>query len=174
MQGGVYPNMPFNQQMTFPREFTLRTTPAGPRLFREPIKEIASLHGAETDWSNLVLADNSGSNLVPSGQTFHIQAELSIPAGMTVIFHIRGADLTLTNATMECGNKVGVAGELTYIEILVDRTSIEVFANHGEATLSRCFLPTREGISLECHGGTATLKSIKVFDVKSAWPADVK
>ena len=44
MSGGNYPDMPFNQQMSFPCELTLRTTPEGIRLFREPVKEIENLH----------------------------------------------------------------------------------------------------------------------------------
>lgn len=40
-----WPGMPFNQQMSIPRELTLRTTPEGPRLFTEPISELAQLHG---------------------------------------------------------------------------------------------------------------------------------
>src|SRR4029434_804646 len=37
MRGGVYPDMPFNQQLTFPCELTLRTLPEGPRLCRSPV-----------------------------------------------------------------------------------------------------------------------------------------
>ena len=44
MQGGKYPNMPFNQQMTFPCELTLRTTADGIRMFRKPVREIETIH----------------------------------------------------------------------------------------------------------------------------------
>jgi len=50
MRDGIYPEMPFNQQVTFPRELTLRTTPEGPRLFRQPIRELAQLHDSEDVW----------------------------------------------------------------------------------------------------------------------------
>ena len=89
MQGGQYPNMPFNQQMTFPREFTLRTMPVGPRLFREPIREIALLHGAENHWPEMVLK-NSESKLLDRGETFHIEADVHIPEGATLIFRLCG------------------------------------------------------------------------------------
>jgi fructan beta-fructosidase len=169
MHGGSYPAMPFNQQMTFPREFTLRTTNAGPRLFREPIKEIALLHGIEDNWPMRELAKDSQLAIRSFGESFHLQMEVRIPEGSTVTLHLCGTDLNLTHSGMECGARADVAGDLTYVEILVDRTSIEAFANHGEASLSRCMLPTHEGIALECHGGPATLQSLKVFDVHSAW-----
>ena len=37
--------MPFNQQLSFPCELTLRSTPRGPRLFKWPVKEIESQLG---------------------------------------------------------------------------------------------------------------------------------
>jgi hypothetical protein len=88
-----------------------------------------------------------------------------IAKGSSITLHICGVDVHLTHAAMECGATAQVSGALTYVEILVDRASVEVFANHGEASLSRCFLPSREGISLECRGGPATLQSLKIFDV---------
>lgn len=173
MQGGVYPGMPFNQQMTFPREFTLRTTPAGVRLFREPIREIASLHGAEDDWPALQMKEGAAINLRSAGECFHLQADVLIPAGATVMLHVCGNDLLLTSDGIDCGNHVSTQGPLTHIEVLVDRTSIEVFANHGEVSLSRCVLPARDGISLDCRDGPATFGPLKIWDVKSTWPDKV-
>ena len=173
MQGGTYPGMPFNQQMTFPREFTLRTTPAGLRLFREPIREIASLHGAEDDWPVVQLKDGQAINLRSAGECFHLQADVQIPAGTTVVLHLCGNDLLLTSDGIECGNHVATQGPLAHIEVLVDRTSIEVFGNHGEVSLSHCVLPIRDGISLDCRGGPATFGPMKIWDMKSAWPDQV-
>jgi fructan beta-fructosidase len=168
---GGYPNMPFNQQMTFPREFTLRSTAEGPRLFREPVKEIALLHGLESDWTNHEMPANTTLILRSVGESFHVLADVRIPEGSTLSFHLCGAKLALTHTGMQCVSdaKIPVSGELTQVDILVDRTSIEVFANHGEASLSRLILPQNEGIWLECSGGPATLQSLKVFDVHSAW-----
>jgi levanase/fructan beta-fructosidase len=167
---GGYPNMPFNQQLSFPRELTLRSTPDGPRLFREPIKEIALLHGLENDLSARDLPINTGIVLRSVGESFHILADVKIPEGSTLTFHLCGARLDLTHAAMECvGTKVLVSGELTHVDILVDRTSIEAFANHGEASLSGLILPQNQGVMVETTGGPVTLQSLKVFDVKSAW-----
>ena len=95
---------------------------------------------------------------------------MNIPEGSTLTFHIRGIDLVLNHSSMECGATATVSEPLTYVEILEDRTSIEAFANHGEASLSRCAVQHREGLSLECRGGPATAQSIELFDVRSAWP----
>ena len=40
MRGGKYPDMPFNQQMTFPCDLTLRALGGSLRVFRKPVPEI--------------------------------------------------------------------------------------------------------------------------------------
>ena len=52
MAGGSYPQMPFNQQMSYPCAMTLHETPEGLRIFRQPVKEIASLYGKEVRLNN--------------------------------------------------------------------------------------------------------------------------
>ena len=70
MNGGVYPDMPFNQQVTFPRELTLRTTAEGPRLFRQPIREIEILQDREENWTNRTLTAGQSVPLAPAGDLF--------------------------------------------------------------------------------------------------------
>ena len=48
MRDGKYPDMPFNQQMTFPCDLTLRTLNGELRLFRQPVREIERLQGKNT------------------------------------------------------------------------------------------------------------------------------
>lgn len=170
MRGGVYPDMPFSQQITFPRELTLKTTPQGPRLFREPIREIDLLHKRESTWANRSLRANNSLLLAPTGDLFHIQAEVNIPAGSTLTFTIRGVPLTMTHQTIACGtNPVPAFGEIKKVEILIDRTSIEAFANEGEVSTSRCYLASENGVSVRASGGPVTIQSLKVFELKSIW-----
>ena len=72
MRGGKYPDMPFNQQMSFPCELTLRTTSAGIRLFRQPVKELENIHQTKHSWNDQPL--KPGENLL-SG----IAGDLSTP-----------------------------------------------------------------------------------------------
>jgi fructan beta-fructosidase len=57
-QGIEFAGMPFNQQMVIPVELTLRKTADGPRMFAEPVRELAGLHGKEKTWSNVAMAAN--------------------------------------------------------------------------------------------------------------------
>ena len=169
MRDGVYPEMPFNQQVTFPRELVLRTTPEGPRLFRQPIRELESLHDGEDLWTNRTLRANQTLPLAPSGDLFRLQAEVNLDEGAKLTLNIRGTKVTFTRHSMSCSTKPVSVSALTNFEVLIDRTSIETFANDGAASMLKCFLPTESAISLRATGGTATIKQLKLIRLKSAW-----
>lgn len=175
MRGGTYPDMPFNQQITFPCELTLHATPSGLRLFRAPVREIALLHKHAHTWSTRSLGAGAHWDLPQTGDLFHIQMAVSIPAGATLTFHIRGVPLTMTHDTLACGtDPQPLSGDLKTIEVLIDRTSIEAFANHGEVSLSRCMLPNETGLSLQVAGGPVTIHSLTVYQLNSMWNADAQ
>ncbi|MDF2440494.1 MAG: fructan beta-fructosidase [Abditibacteriota bacterium] len=170
MREGVYPDMPFNQQVTFPRELTLRSTPQGPRLFREPIREIEKLHKHHKSWLNRSLQAGEELPLKQTGDLFRIKMKVDVAQGATLTLHIRGVPLLLTQNSIACGTEpVPVIGELQSVEVLIDRTSIEAFANQGEVSLSRCFLPDESGLSLKASGGPVRIHSLSIFQLKSAW-----
>src|SRR5205814_1758157 len=95
MRGGAYPDMPFNQQVTFPCELSLHTTPGGLRLYRQPIHEISKLHKHEDKWTNRSLAAGETWDLKQQGDLFHIKMTVSIPIGATLTLTIRGVPLVM-------------------------------------------------------------------------------
>ena len=64
--------MAFNQQVTFPRELTLRSTSAGPRLFQQPVQGIEALHEREGVWTNRTLNVGQPLPLAPAGDLFRV------------------------------------------------------------------------------------------------------
>jgi fructan beta-fructosidase len=173
MRDGKYPDMPFNQQMSFPRELTLRTTPQGVRLFREPIREITQLHGAKIDVPAATFHDGFSSSPVRHGECFHIRAAVSIPSAATLTLHLCGTDVVLGHDSIESGNKATTMSPLQDVEILVDRTSIEIFGNHGEISLSRCILPKDSGVAFTAQGGPVTVSAFTIWKMKSIWPKNL-
>jgi len=170
MRNSNFPEMPFNQQVSFPCALSLRSTPKGPRIFREPIKEIALLHSGQDSWTNKVLVANEELPLEPSGQLFHIKAEVRIPSGATLTFNIRGITVILTSSTIQSGTSpASVQDQIKTLEILVDRTSIESFVNHGEISSTRFVLPDENGLSVRADGGAVTIQSLTVYPLASAW-----
>jgi levanase/fructan beta-fructosidase len=170
MRGATFPNMPFNQEVSFPCELKLRTTPNGLRIFREPIREIELLHHGQDSWTSRTLKAGEVLPLEPSGQLYDVRAEVSIPAGARLTFNLRGETVVLTSKTMASGtNPTPVADRIRTVEILLDRGSIEAFANHGEISSTRYVLPAENGISLAADGGDVTIKSLVIYPLNSAW-----
>ena len=57
------------------------------------------------------------------------------------------------------------------LEILVDRTSIEIFGNGGQTVVSNCFTPGKdnEGVVLSTQGGELKVGKLDIYKLKSAW-----
>lgn len=176
MAGGKYPGMPFNQQMSFPCELTLRTTPEGIRLHRQPVKEIKSLRNKEHSWNNqkLGMGDNLLSDI--SGDLFDIFAEIDLGEATEVGFIISGKKIeyNVTQKQICCLGRTAHLEPLenkVRLQILVDRASIEIFGNDGQVSMSSCFLPDLENKNLGVYacGGEAKIVSMIVYELCSAW-----
>ena len=75
MSGSNPPDMPFNQQMSFPCKLTLRTTSEGIRLHREPVvgnRKHPCVHGIA--WSDLSLEPDEDPLAGLTGELFDIRA----------------------------------------------------------------------------------------------------
>ena len=171
MRYSHFPDMPFNQQVTFPCELTLRTTSEGLRLFREPIREITTLYAGQPEtWTNREIHAGKTLPLAPSGRHFRIKADVEIPPGSKATFNLRGIPVTLTSKTLSSDRRsVEVRDRVESVEILVDSTSVEIFVNHGELSFAKFVLPGENGLSIRADGGTVRIRSLSVYPLRSAW-----
>ena len=176
MSGGKYPDMPFNQQMSFPRELTLRTTPDGIRMFCNPIREIEKLHGREHAWKNQALKPGENPLSGMSGDLFDIRAEIEPGSAKQISFDLRGVKVAYDTTTKKLScEKIStplepINGRIK-LQLLLDRTSLEVIANDGLMNLNHCFVPddANRSIALTADGGEARAVSLKVCELHSAW-----
>ena len=173
MRDGKYPDMPFNQQMTFPCDLTLRETNGALRIFRRPVPEIERLHLRRHSWKDLALTPGASWPLEVSGDLFHILVEVDVPAGSTLTFRIRGLPVAITDRSAAAGSRppVRVDTGVKTVQLLVDRTSLETFINGGETSLSACFLPEDDRLAVECSQGPARVSALEVFELGSIWNA---
>ena len=131
---GEYPGMPFNQQMSFPAELTLRSTPNGPRLFRWPIKEIDNLYGPNYDWHDAKLEVDKPLLTDLTGELFSIDADIDPGDAKSITLTVRGQPITYDieggGGALQCfGQRVALRrpdGHLR-LRVIVDRTSAEIF-----------------------------------------------
>ncbi|MCX5673194.1 MAG: glycoside hydrolase family 32 protein [Planctomycetota bacterium] len=177
MNGGKYPGMPFNQQMSFPCELTLRTTPDGIRLYRRPVREIETIHARKHAWSNQALKPGENPLATLAGELFEIRAEIEPGRAAEVGFTLRGEKVhyDVGKKTVACLSKTAPLppekGRIR-LQVLLDRTSIEVFGNDGLISMPTCFLPdlANRSLGLYAVGGEAKIVSLEVYELKSAWP----
>jgi sucrose-6-phosphate hydrolase SacC (GH32 family) len=176
MAGGKYPKMPFNQQMSFPCEMTLRTFPEGLRICRQPVKEIATIHGKEHAWSDLTLKPGENPLAKLSGELLDIRAEFELGDAPEFGLNARGQAIaySVKDKTVTCLGKQGPlepVGNRIRLHVLVDRSSIEVFGSDGELSMTSCFLPRSKNKSLElfANGGSVKVVSLTVYELRSAW-----
>jgi len=173
----VYPDMPFNQQMTFPREFSLRNTADGVRLFARPAREVAGLYGKQHRFSDVMLGTGHDPLAGIVGELFDIEATVEARSAKAVKLEIRGVPLVYDAAegNLSCLGKsvrVAPAGGRLELRALVDRTSLEIFAEDGRYEMSFCFKPDKDNrkLALTAEGGAAIAKSLVVRELKPALP----
>lgn len=176
MAGGEYPDMPFNQQMSFPYELTLRRFGLSLKLCALPVPEIASLRETTRPWSDVQLTPGNNPLVGLSGELLDIDAEIAPGSATEVGFRLRGRPVIYQVKEKRLSNGDAAADmsprdDRIKLRILVDRTSIEVFGNDGEVVIPCCFLPapTDQSLELFAHGGAAQVVSMNVHHLKSIW-----
>lgn len=179
MNGGNYPQMPFNQQMSFPCVLTLRETDEGLRLYRWPVREIERLYdpGARPiQVRSRTLREERFVVPDASSDLWDVQAEFEVGQASEVGLRIRGEAVSYSarDGKLRClGREAPLKPERGRIKIraLVDRTSLEAFGNGGRVSLTSCFLPKQRdrGIEVFANGGRARLVNLTAHPLRSAW-----
>lgn len=184
MRGGEFPGMPFKGQMTFPCELSLKKYMDGIRLVRKPIKEIELLRQKGEVWENKNLIPGINKNLIKGvkGDCLHLIGSFKIKTADSFGFVVRldkknnGTDITYETKTktLSCLGKSTVVEPVDGViklEILLDRSSIEIFANEGKAALSSCFSPNDNafGVYLFNTGGELLVEKLEVYPLNSIW-----
>ncbi|OQA47382.1 MAG: Levanase precursor [Chloroflexi bacterium ADurb.Bin325] len=176
MARGAYPDMPFNQQMGFPCELTLHRTPKGFRLRRRPAREIARLRDATVTRADVLLSDGETALAESADSLWRIAAVLEPRGARAVGLRVAGQEIGYDVASQQltCLGRAApcelVDGRLA-LEALVDRTSIEVFANAGRVSLSSCYLPAdlASRVAAYASAGAARLVSLEASTLRSIW-----
>jgi len=181
MRDGVYPEMPFNQQMTFPVELSLVNLNESLLLSKKPISEIATLYVSSNSWENETIGDDSNLFQDIKGELFHIKANLTNMGAKNLVLTIRKGEeagneirFNLDEKTVEFNNQTGPFLSINNnwdFELLIDRTSVELFANNGTMVMTNNFTPDPEriGMELKVLGGSVKMNSLEIHELKSIW-----
>jgi fructan beta-fructosidase len=180
MRGGQFPDMPFNQQMSFPCELTLRKVREGLRLCRNPVREIEKIRAKAHKWTNLSLRP-AGENPLKevTADLLDIRAEIEPGDAAAVVLKLHGETVKVDakKKEIQCrGKKADLepSGGRIKLQVLLDRASLEVFGNDGQRCLSFSFpLDQKQtGLEISAEGGAATVPSLEAYELRSTWRKD--
>ena len=172
----THPGMPFNQMMTFPTELTLRTTRNGIRLFSEPIQEIEILHKKSYYLSNLSKDEANAKLKSLKGDLFHIKMKVKLLEKVEFRFMMDGNSIAnynfnhnLLNGTFYGGDQI--ENMTISLELLIDRTSVEIFADNGRFSIIES-LPEQKnynGFEFETERSDINIINLEVHELKTIW-----
>ena len=199
MWKGLYPGMSFNQQLSFPVDLSLRTTREGIRLFREPVQELDTLHSREHTWQDYTLSSGydrlgvfyrygptfedrlpqANAHLVVDTEwdLFDVRADIEFVDAISFGAIVHGnhlcyevAERKFTYLDQEIPAEPDNNGRLSF-QLLVDRTSLELFVGGGRVSASFCFLPAPHDVPLEFYArdGSIRIVSLTVYELASIW-----
>jgi levanase len=194
---GSIPTYPWRSAMTVPRELGLRTSGDGLRLVQQPVRELQGLREAATlNTGNLALPDGS-TRLPAKGTAYELTATFAPgtastfglavrtgngqqtrigydrSAGELFVDRTRSGDVGFSSdfpGVQRAPMAVDANGEVR-VRVLVDWSSVEVFGQDGSVAITDQIFPDAGSDGLEAFstGGTATLKTVKVTPLHSAW-----
>jgi sucrose-6-phosphate hydrolase SacC (GH32 family) len=170
------PGMPFNQMIGLPVELTLHKTGDGLRLRANPVHELKTLRSRSQVIKDHPL--NPGHNPL---RRFHADlleitteiepgsaTELAVDLrGIAVVYNVKAGELTCQDKTARLEP---VAGRVR-LQILVDRASIDIFANDGQVYMPMgVIVPrTNRSLGISARGGQAQIDRLEVYELKPAW-----
>ena len=170
------PDMPFNQMILFPVTLTLRTTPEGLRMYAEPVREIENLHKNEKKLKNAKLSSARKLMSELKCELYRIKASLKPEGAAEVGFSIRGIEVVydVKNKSLKCGDQSApmeaIDGQIS-LELLVDRTTIEIFGNDGQIYMPIKMNLTDKAKSYDILSkqGNCKVESLEIYELKSVW-----
>ena len=176
---GMFKGASFCNPISFPVELTLRTFPEGIRLCRKPVKEIELLHKKRHCRTNVSLSGGDNPLAGVSGDLLDIRAEIDPGDATEIGFTLRGVEIKydVKNRKLSCFDVVAdvepINGRIQ-MQILLDRTVLELFANAGKVSISDTFIakPEDKALRMYAKGGAAKIISLDVYELESIWPQE--
>lgn len=191
------PTSPWKGNLSVPRELKLRELPGvGLRLVQTPVKELEALRGEAVALPARDLQPGENPLLGLRGTSFELEAELALSPEArlelkvrkgqgqeTVIRYDAGAarlyvDRTKSgDASFEAGFAETVEapvqardGKLK-LRLYADESTLEVFANDGEAAISSLIYPDpiSNGLELGVSRGTVRLETLRFYPMRTVW-----
>lgn len=196
---GAAPTNPWRGALTIPRALKLRSVDHGLQLVQQPVDQLRTLrreHVAIAD-QGVDAANQSLQKHGAKGEALEIQAEIDPGDADEFGFRLRkgateetlvGVDLAKSELFVDrsrsgdggfsrrfAGRQTSPLelnqGQPVRLQIFVDRSSVEVFANAGETVISDLIFPSASSQRIEFYSrtGQPRIRTVDVWKLASAW-----
>ena len=187
----VVPTKPWRGQMTVPRALSLKTYPEGIRLVQQPVEALKQLRGRHYAYRDLKdfqsqtfssqtmelvstigigQASEVGWKLLADDGTY-TAVGYDVRAGQVFVDRTHSGDVSFSDKFAARVSAPFKAGAQLRLHVLVDQSSIEVFAGDGQVALTNLVYPPGNGAKIEFYsvGGAPSTIVADVFSLKSIW-----
>ena len=185
MAGGIYPEMPFNQQLSIPVELSLLGAGGEAKIVRWPVKELEAHREKVISISRMAISYGTPLIAKTDAKSFDVSFKVKRQAADGFYVLVRGHPLafdwrvrTLTvessgRAKMSQNNPtVELPGdESLEVRLVIDKTSIEVFLDGGKISASFCYLPAGyiHPLVLHSYTGEQMIEDFELHEIPSTW-----
>lgn len=172
-----HPGMPFNGMMLFPVELSLHNTRDGIRLYSKPVREIESLEVNTVSKNNISVADAQALlNSYPANKPLLIKITFTPHEATSSGLNLNGQRIidydmnsNTVNGTFFTPERID-SKSLT-AEILVDRTSIEVWLDGGRLSYSMEKRASRDNSEMyRLWGNKLKIDSLEISELTPTLP----
>ncbi|TWE04927.1 fructan beta-fructosidase [Neobacillus bataviensis] len=178
------PTVGWRSAVTLPRELTLKETSDGVRLIQTPVAELEKIRREKRSWNQLFIEPGKHVSLDVSGEQSEIIAEFELESATEFGIKIRKSDseetiigydavneflfinrinsgVTEFNEYFPCLHGASLKAENNRIKlhILVDSSSVEIFANNGQVVITDLIFPDPKSTGIELY---TTNKKVKL------------
>ena len=174
-----YPDTPkliWHGQTSFPVELTLWSFPEGIRLCRNPIHELDNLRVAQQRWHDLTVPEGTTpvAEIAPGLLDLRLEIEPAGAAtfgvnvaGRKIRYSVAGEVLTVDDIKVP----LKLPQYRLKLRILVDRSSLDVFVDRGQVTVSTLLLQGKNSpfVALAAEGGNARVTALDANELESIW-----
>lgn len=145
-------------------------------MFTKPIREIEAIHRKKYVWKDTIVRPGENPLRGLSGELFHIAVELRPVNATEAGLVIRGVQIMydVEKQELSCQGKKAPLKSMNGridLELLVDRTSIEIFGNRGRIYMPIGVILSDKESPLEIfsRGGNTEITNMQVYELQSIW-----
>jgi fructan beta-fructosidase len=190
----IIPTSVWRGAMTLPRELSLVNTAEGIRLSQHPILALRDLRIPLGVWENIPVEGEMTLDAL-TGQTLDIESEFALKDALSfgfdfftsgvnsvrvsydvnehqLVFSRPDAGLRNFNTTFSA--PLEPVNNRIRLRIVVDRSSVEVFANDGILAMTSQIFPDTQTtqVQLFARNGIAQMNSLRAYQLQSIWKRD--